>query len=75
MDPRLTLGQSVRSLRRELGMSQETLAEAADLHRTYIGGIERGERNVSLLNICRLAAALDVTPARLLADVPAWRPE
>ena len=51
-------GASVRSLRFRLGISQEELAERADLHRTYITGIERGTRNVSLVNIERLAAAL-----------------
>jgi len=45
------------------------LAEKADLHWTYIGGIERGERNVSLLNIVKVARALGLTPARLLANI------
>ena len=52
-----------------MGLSQEALAERADLHWTYIGGIERGERNVSLINIVRIARALELTPARLLAGV------
>ena len=50
-------------------MSQEALAERAGLHRTYIGGIERGERNVSLVNIGLLADALDVSLATLMAAV------
>lgn len=61
--------KAVRQRRLSMGLSQEALAERADLHWTYIGGIERGERNVSLINIVRLARALDLTPARLLAGV------
>jgi transcriptional regulator with XRE-family HTH domain len=60
------LGATVRDLRLKLGYSQEALAERAELHRTYIGGIERGERNVSLENIVRLAHALRVSPSQLL---------
>ena len=68
-DPRTQLGQTVRKRRKALGLSQEGLAEKADLHWTYIGGIERGERNVSLLNIVKVARALGLTPARLLANI------
>jgi len=59
----------VRQKRRALGWTQEKLAEEADLHWTYVGGIERGERNVSLLNIVRLARALGCAPAVLLAHI------
>jgi transcriptional regulator with XRE-family HTH domain len=52
-----------------MGWSQEALAERADLHWTYIGGIERGERNVSLLNIVKVARALGITVSRLLAGI------
>src|SRR5947207_14659639 len=60
------LGASVRSLRFRLGISQEELAERADLHRTYIAGIERGARNVTLKSMDKLAKALGVSPASLL---------
>lgn len=59
-------GASVRRLRFALGISQEALAERADLHRTYIADIERGARNVTLLSIDRLAKALEVSTADLL---------
>jgi transcriptional regulator with XRE-family HTH domain len=75
MDPRVVLGDEVRRRRLAKGLSQERLAEACELHRTYIGGIERGERNVALLNICRLAFALGCSPAELIAGAPALRPE
>ena len=61
-------GTRLRSIRQERGISQEKLAELADLHRTYVSSIERGERNVSLVNIERLAAALGVTMAELMPD-------
>jgi transcriptional regulator with XRE-family HTH domain len=69
IDPRTQLGQKVRRERLLLGLSQEGLAEKADLHWTYIGGIERGERNVSLLNIVKVARALGITPASLLTGI------
>jgi transcriptional regulator with XRE-family HTH domain len=69
-DPKLLLGQRIRALRISLGLSQEGLADLTRLHRTYVGGIERGERNISLENIVRVAKALRVTPSDLLKDVP-----
>lgn len=59
-------GASVRKLRFRLGLSQEALAERADLHRTYIADIERGGRNVTLKSLDRLARALEVSTADLL---------
>ena len=54
-------GSRVRDLRIAQGISQEVLAQKSGLHRTYIGGIERGERNISLVNIEKIAKALDLT--------------
>jgi transcriptional regulator with XRE-family HTH domain len=66
---RLKLGSNIKKLRIELGFSQEKLAQKASLHRTYVGAIERGERNVSLDNIVVLAHALGVSPSQLLEGV------
>jgi transcriptional regulator with XRE-family HTH domain len=59
-------GVRVRRLRQKAGYSQEALAEATGLHRTYIGSLERGERNVALRNIVRLAQALRVDAGELV---------
>lgn len=64
---RAAFGNRVRELRKSTtDLSQEALAERANLHRTYIGSVERGERNVSLDNIHRIADALGVTASDLL---------
>ena len=63
-------GDRVRTLRKEKSISQEKLAELADLHRTYVGDVERGERNISLINIEKIARALKI-PLSKLMDL--WR--
>jgi transcriptional regulator with XRE-family HTH domain len=62
-------GEQVRKLRKARGLSQEELAELAQRHRNYIGGIERGDRNVAFLNIVRLAKALGVSLSELLEGI------
>jgi transcriptional regulator with XRE-family HTH domain len=68
-DPRIIFGKRVRALRLERRLSQEKLAELADLHRNYVGGVERGERNVSLINIVKLAHGLNVRAAKLVEPI------
>jgi len=59
-------GERVRDLRKAQGISQEKLAELAELHRTYIAGVERGGRNVSLINILKLSRAIRTSPSELM---------
>lgn len=63
---RKVFGRNLRLRREALGFSQEALAQTANLHRTYIGSVERGERNVSIDNMERLAAAVEATITELL---------
>lgn len=60
-DVLVRFGKRLREVRREKGISQEKLADLAGLHRTYVSSVERGERNISLANVERLAKALGVT--------------
>lgn len=62
------LGRAIRDLRRRRRLSQEDLAYRSGMHRTYLGGIERGERNPSYANLLRLARALEVSGSQLLAE-------
>lgn len=66
MDVKSELADNVKSYRNSLGWSQEELADAAGLHRTYVSGIERGIRNPSISIVAKLAKALGVEPADLL---------
>lgn len=65
---RVTFGKAIRERRQELGLTQEALAERANLHPTYIGSVERGERNIALENIIALARGLGCSPRNLLPD-------
>ena len=56
----IKLGENIRELRKSKGFSQESFADEAGLDRTYMGGIERGERNIATINLIRIALALDV---------------
>jgi transcriptional regulator with XRE-family HTH domain len=62
------LGAVIRASRKKVGLSQEALADAAGIDRSHMGKIERGERNVTLLNLYRIAAALETKASALLGD-------
>lgn len=64
-DPRKLFGRRLASLRKERGWSQERLALESGIARSYLGGVERGKRNVALLNIVKLAEALNVAPSTM----------
>lgn len=67
------LGRAVRRLRTEAGFSQEGFADACALHRTYIGSVERGETNISLDNIQRIARTLGLPVSRLFTEAESER--
>ena len=67
-DIRVRFGKAIRKRRQKLGVSQEAFADTCGLDRTYIGGIERGERNVSLINIERIAEALRISLSELFRE-------
>jgi transcriptional regulator with XRE-family HTH domain len=62
------VGSNIKKYRKKLNMSQEKLADKAGLHRTYIGGIERGERNITLDSLQVIAIALNVAPVVLIVE-------
>lgn len=72
---KVLFGTRVRNLRLQRGWSQEKFAHAIGLDRSYMGGVERGERNVSLENICLIAQGLGVTPSELLDFSSSITPE
>ena len=72
--PLAQFGAHLRTLRQQRGLSQERLAELAGLHRTYMGGIERGERNVSLINLVAIAGALDLSLSTLFEGIGHGQP-
>jgi len=73
-NPKLVLvGQEIRRLREEKGLSQEEFAGLAEIDRAYYGSIERGERNVAALNIIKIAEALKVEVGKLFPSLPALR--
>jgi transcriptional regulator with XRE-family HTH domain len=65
LDIRIRFGRAVRARRQRLKVSQEEFADRCRLDRTYIGGIERGERNVSLVNVEKIAGTLDISLSEL----------
>ena len=65
----ISVGSTVRKLRREKGVSQEMFASECDLHRTYMSDIELGKRNVSLENIAKIASALNISISELFTEV------
>lgn len=67
-DLQRTVGRNLRRHRQQLGLSQEAFADRLGVHRTYMGGLERGERNLTLRSLERLAAMLVVDPKELLED-------
>lgn len=69
-----SFGQQLRQLRHSKKMTLEQVAEASELHANYVGSVERGERNVSLYNIWRIADSLGFPPEQLLQNLPARKP-
>lgn len=66
MDIKAVVGRNLKQYREAKGLSQEQLAFEADLHRTYVSGVERGVRNPTVLIVAKLAVALGVEPSKLL---------
>jgi transcriptional regulator with XRE-family HTH domain len=62
------LGKVIRDKRKAMGYSQEAFASECGVHRTYMGAVERGERNISLMNIVRISNRFDILPSQLLSE-------
>lgn len=62
----IKVGNRIRELRTEIGLSQEKLSFACNLDRTYVGSVERGERNISIINLNKIAIALKTEPSEIL---------
>jgi transcriptional regulator with XRE-family HTH domain len=71
-DPRKPLGQTIRNRREALGLTQEQLAERAGLHWTFISGVERGIRNISIMKLHRIAISLGVRLRDLVENCVLW---
>ncbi len=65
----IDLGNTIRNLRIQQGFSQESLALAAELDRSYVGGIERGEHNLTIMNLLKISKALNIQPYELLKKI------
>jgi transcriptional regulator with XRE-family HTH domain len=70
-DLQRAVGRNLRAYRQERGLSQEAFAEEVGVHRTYMGGLERGERNLTLKSVERIADRLDISVMQLLVATPA----
>lgn len=73
-DLQRTVGRNLRAYRETRGLSQEAFADVLGFHRTYMGGIERGERNLTLKSLERIAGRIDVDPVELLRETPGCAP-
>ena len=69
MDIKTKLGLEIRKVRLAKGYSQEKLAEISKLHRTYIGGVERGERNIGIVNLQKIADSLEIKISELFQSI------
>lgn len=74
-DPRILFGRRLAEIRRAKGWSQEKLALESGMARSYVGGVERGQRNIALVNICKLAETLGISPGELMTFAAAGSTE
>lgn len=69
-DPNKVLGARIRARRKSLGLTQEELAHIANIDRSYMGGVERGERNITFTMLCRICRAMECDAAALTQKLP-----